>query len=199
MTTTVRSSTHQRLLQTASDLFYHEGIRAIGVDTISAQSRIGKATLYRHFATKDELIVAYLAEKERLHWEWFEEILAKHEGAPKKQLEALFEASAQLVGDPDYRGCAFLNALAEFSDSEHPAHQRAINYYQTSRARLIQLSQQAGARDPEALADQLLLLLNGALASAPIFGSSGPNSQLKTLASQLIEHQLEQTDSAQEK
>jgi len=191
--TASRSSARQRLLETVGDLFYHKGIRSVGVDTIAEQSGVGKPTLYRHFSTKDELIAAYLEEEERLHWTWFEEVIAEHKGSPKLQLLAVFDAMAQRLAQPGYRGCAFLNALAEFSEADHPAHRQAIEYQRALRLRLYQLSQQIGARDPEALADQLLVVINGVLASVPIFGSAGPAAQLTTIVTHLIDLQLERS------
>ncbi|WP_201382224.1 TetR/AcrR family transcriptional regulator [Ktedonobacter sp. SOSP1-52] len=191
--TSSRSSARQRLLETASDLFYRKGIRSIGVDTIAEQSGVGKPTLYRHFSTKDELISAYLEEENRLHWQWFEEAIAPHKESAKAQLLAVIDATAQLLAKPGYRGCAFLNALAEFSEEDHPAHRQAIAYKHALRLRLYQLGQQAGARDPDVLADQLLLVINGALTSAPLFGSSGPAAQLTTIATYLVDLQCEDT------
>jgi AcrR family transcriptional regulator len=186
-----RSSARQRLLDTASDLFYRKGIRSVGVDTIVEQSGVGKPTLYRHFTTKDDLIVAYLAEEDRLHWIWLEEAIAQHEGSPKEQLLALFDATTERIAQPGYRGCAFLNALAEFSEADHPAHCQAVESKRALRSRLYQLSQQAGARDPEVLADQLMLVINGALSSTSIFGSTGPAAQLTRVATHLIDLQIE--------
>jgi AcrR family transcriptional regulator len=187
----LHSSARQRLLNVASDLFYQEGIRAIGVDTIVERSGVGKATLYRHFPTKDDLIAAYLEEEDRLWWQWFEEVIAPHEGSPKAQLLAFFEACARRLTQPGFRGCAFLNALAEFSEADHPAHHRALGHERVLRQRLAQLSRAAGASDPERLADQLLLVINGALTSAPLFGTASPVLQLQTIAAHLIDLQLE--------
>jgi AcrR family transcriptional regulator len=189
--TVIHSSARQRLLDTAAALFYQEGIRAIGVDTIVEQSGVGKATLYRHFPTKDALIAAYLEEDDRLWWKWFEEVIAPYEGSPKVQLLAFFEACTQRLMQPGFRGCTFLNALAEFSEADHPAHHCALGHERALRQRLAQLSQAAGARDPEQLADQLLLVGNGALTSAPLFGTASPAVQLKTIAAHLIDLQLE--------
>jgi len=189
----LRSSARQRLLDVASDLFYQEGIRAIGVDTIVERSGVGKATLYRHFPTKDDLIAAYLEEEDRRHWSWFEEVIAPYEGSPKEQLLAWFEACTRRLTQQGFRGCAFLNALAEISEADHPAHRCAVEHERALRQRLAHLSQQAGARDPEQLADQLLLVSNGALTSAPLFGTASPALQLKTIAAHLIDLQLERT------
>src|SRR5258708_31158145 len=158
------SSKREHPLEVARALFYQEGIRAIGVDTIVEQSGVGKATLYRHFPTKDDLIVAYLEEDDRLWWHWFEEVIAEHEGSPREQLLAFFEACTRRLMQPGFRGCAFLNALAEFSEADHLVHHTALAHERELRRRLSQLSQRAGARDPEQLADQLLLVSNGALA-----------------------------------
>src|SRR5579859_8182187 len=100
--TSSRSSARQRLLETASDLFYRKGIRAIGVDTIAEQSGVGKPTLYRHFSTKDELISSYLEEENRLHWQWFEEAIAPHQGSAKAQLVAVINSTAWLLAKPGY-------------------------------------------------------------------------------------------------
>lgn len=187
----VHSSARQRLLNTATVLFYQKGIRAIGVDTIVEQSGVGKPTLYRHFHTKDDLIVAYLEEEDRRHWRWFEEVIAPYEGEPVAQLLAWFEACTQRLTEPGFRGCAFLNALAEIAEVDHPVHQCAVEHERALRWRLAQLSQQAGACDPEQLAAQLLLVSNGALACAPLFGADSPAAQLKTIAAHLIDLQLE--------
>lgn len=188
--TTGHSLARQRLLETATALFYQEGIRAIGVDTIVEQSGVGKATLYRHFPTKDDLITAYLEDEDRRHWEWFDEVIAPYAGSPKAQLLAWFEACTRRLTEQGFRGCAFLNALAEFADSDHPVRLCALQHEYALRERLARLSQQADARDPEQLADQLLLVSNGALTSAPLFGSASPALQLNTIAAHLIDLQL---------
>lgn len=190
---TAHSSARQRLLETARELFYQEGVRAIGVDTIVERSGVGKATLYRHFPTKDDLITAYVAEESRAHQQWFEEIVATSECSPKEQLLAWFEACDQRIKEPGFRGCPFLNVMAEIAEAEHPAYQCAVQHERALRDRLAQLSRQAGARDPDQLADQLLLVVNGALVSASLFGEASPAHQLKTLGAYLIDRQLEST------
>ena len=191
-----RSVARQRILEVATELFYRDGIRSVGVDTIVEQSGVGKATLYRHFPSKDDLIAAYLEERDQLLGKRFEEVMSPHEGSPRAQLSVLVDAVVELLMGPGYRGCTFLNALAEFSDADHPAHRRAVEHKRALRSRLYLLSRQSGARDPEALADQLLLLINGAVASVPPFSPARAGAQLKTIATHLIGLQL---DSAQGK
>lgn len=189
----VTSAARQHILEVANDLFYREGIRAVGVDTIVEQSGVGKATLYRHFPSKDALIAAYLEERDHLYWKQLNEVIAQHEGAPRAQLLAVVDRVIERMKEPAYRGCVFLNALAEFSEPDHLAHQQAIEHKHKLRSLLSQLGQQAGASDPEILADQLSLVLNGALALVPVFGLTGPVAQLKVIATQLIDAQLVST------
>lgn len=183
------SSARKRILDVASDLFYREGIRSIGVDTIVEKSDVGKATLYRHFPTKDDLIVAYLEENGNLHWQWFDKVIAQHEGSPKEQLLALIDATMEIMAEPGYRGCAQLNALAEFSEADHPAHRSAVEYKHALRLRLLQLCRKADV-DDEVLADHLMLVINGALVSVPLFGSANPAAHLKAIATLLIDAHL---------
>ncbi|MEW9699544.1 TetR/AcrR family transcriptional regulator [Paenibacillus sp. SI8] len=180
------SAARQRLLDVASDLFYREGIRSIGVDTIVEKAGVGKATLYRHFPTKDDLIAAYLERNGNLHWQWFDKVVAEHDGSPKEQLLALIDATMEIMTEPGYRGCAQLNALAEFSEADHPAHRLAVEFKHALRLRLLQLCRKAGDGN-EALADQLLLVINGALVSVPLLGPESPAIHLKAIAMQLID------------
>ncbi len=194
--TNQRLPARQRLLETARELFYQEGIRAIGVDTIVERSGVGKATLYRHFPTKDDLIAAYIEEENLAHLQWFDKIVTGSERPPKELLLAWFEDCERRIQEPGFRGCPFLNAMAEIAETEHPAYQCAVKHERALRDRLAQLSQQAGAHDAEQLADQLLLVVNGALASASLFGEASPAHQLKTIAAHLIDLQLEDAKDA---
>lgn len=184
------SAARQHILEVAADLFYREGIRAVGIDRIVEQSGVGKATLYRHFPTKDALIVAYLEQRDHLYWKQLNEVIAQYEGSPRSQLLGVVDRVIEIMKERLYRGCVFLNALTEFPEPDHPAHQRAIEHKRELRSLLSHLSQQAGASDPEVLADQLSLVINGALALIPAFGLTSPIAQLKVIATQLIDAQL---------
>jgi len=191
--TMATSAARQHILEVASDLFYREGIRAVGVDRIVEQSGVGKATLYRHFPTKDALVVAYLEQRDQLYWKQLNEVIAQYEGSPRAQLLAVVDSVLERMKAPAYRGCVFLIALAEFSEQDHLAHQLAIEHKHKLRSLLFQLGQQAGVRNPEGLADQLSLVINGALALIPVFGLDGPVAQLKVIATQIIDTQLTDT------
>src|SRR6266508_4830585 len=110
-TRSVRSA-RDRILDTASELFYRDGYQAVGIDTIIARSGVAKMTLYRHFRSKDDLIAAYLEDANQQFWTWFEAALGQ--GNPREQLTALFEGVQQLDASPSCYGCKFQHAAADF-------------------------------------------------------------------------------------
>jgi AcrR family transcriptional regulator len=179
-------STRQHILDTATELFFNEGYRAVGVDTIIERSGVAKMTLYRHFPSKNDLIVAYLEQMNGLFWTWFEQATGQHPDSPRAQLVAVFEALVSLVNSPECRGCPFIHAAVEFPEPEHPAHQVAINHKQAVRARFRDLAMQAGARQPDVLADQLLLL------QVRMRGTIDAANQVARAARMLIDAQLEE-------
>ncbi|MDP4098828.1 TetR/AcrR family transcriptional regulator [Paenibacillus sp. P96] len=185
-----RPSSRQRLLDVASDLFYREGIRAISMDAIVEKSGVSKATLYRHFPSKDDLIAAYLEAHEHHIWEHFDEAILKHEGSPKAELTSLVDAVVELFKPEYYRGCPFLNAFAEFSNANHPAHRLALDYNLALRAKILQICQKAGKMD-ESWPEQLLLVINGAYSSIPVLGLTKSANQLKKIAVQMINQYLD--------
>lgn len=188
---TIHSSARERILNTALDLFYNKGIRSISMDKIVESSGVSKATLYRHFPTKDDLIVAYLQEHDHDIWEYFDKSISQH-GSPKAQIYAMIDASIELLKPKYSRGCPFLNVFAQFPEENHPAHKFALEYNNGLRSRLSDLIQKAGVTD-ESLTDQLLMVINGAYSSVPVLGFEDSASQLKTIATQLIERNLAYT------
>jgi len=155
-------SARERILATASELFYREGVRAIGVDTVVEQSGVSKTSLYRLFESKDALIAAFATEKDRLFWTWWDRMEAQHASDPRALLEALLSGIAQRIGHPAFRGCPFLNLAAEFPDNDHPGRVIARGNKEEMRARLATLVSTLGARDPDRTAFQMTLLINGA-------------------------------------
>lgn len=179
-------SARDRILDVASALFYQEGIRSIGIDTIIERSSVAKATFYYHFRSKDALIEAYLAQRQVAFLAWFDAAIQPYVGAPREQLYALFEALIEKVSVPGYRGCAFINASTEFPAVTHPGHLLPYSTKHEVRQRLYSICQQTTAARPAMLADQLLLLMEGTFATAPIFGSDGPALAVKDAARLLI-------------
>ena len=183
-------SARQKILAVASKRFYRDGFRAVGVDTIIAESGVAKMTLYRHFPSKDDLIVAYLEDANQQFWAWFEAALGR--GSPREQLLALFVGVQQLALSPTCYGCTFQHAAADFPSLDHPAHQVALAHKQALLARLGALAAAAGAPDPDRLAAQLLLLMDGAFMATRMFGPENHAVQVAQAAATLIAAQLPQ-------
>src|SRR5277367_5506147 len=116
-----KSRVRDRIMKTASDLFYRYGIHGVGVDTIATEAGTNKMSFYRNFASKDELVAEYLRSEEREGLLWWNETIAKHAGNPRLQVEALFDVLVQNNCEEDSRGCALANAAVEITDSNHPA------------------------------------------------------------------------------
>lgn len=176
----------EHILQTASQLFYQHGIRAVGVDTIIAESGVAKMTLYRHFPSKDDLMVAFLQRTHEIMMDWMKEQESPFEGRPEEMLEAIFEGAQKLTGNVHCLGCAFLNAASEFHEPGHPAHQQAIHHKEVLLEHFQKRATEAGLHRPEVLAANLLLLLDGAWAAARMFGPENHASHVAEAARILI-------------
>jgi AcrR family transcriptional regulator len=181
-----RISPRERILAAAVDLFYRHGIRAIGVESIAEAAGTNKMTLYRHFASKDELVAEYLrrlAEKASASWN---RLAAEHPGDPRAQLRGWLENMAAHVGSGDQRGCALANAAVELPEKDHPAR-RVIEAFKTGqRQRIIDLCAAAELAQPEMLADELFLLLEGARVTAQSIGRDGLGDRLIRMGEAMI-------------
>lgn len=183
-------SVRERVLATARDLFYREGARAIGVDRIVAESGVAKTSMYRWFPSKDELIAAFLqAEVEQRVKAW-EEFATRYKGRPVDLLRAQVSRVAKHIASTEFRGCPFINVATEFPDAEHPARGVCRLAKDETRRALREVAAEAGVKDPESLADQLSLLIDGAMASAQVLGKSGPAAQFASTANALIDAHL---------
>jgi AcrR family transcriptional regulator len=159
------ASARERILATASELFYLEGIRAIGVDTVVERSGVSKTSLYRLFESKDALISAVAAEQDRSFWAWWDRIEERHADDPRALLDALLSGVANWVGRSAFRGCPFLNLATEFPDANHPGRVIARANKERMRARLATIVAKLGAVDPIRAASQIALLIDGAYVS----------------------------------
>ena len=179
----------ERILGAASELFYRDGFVGVGIDTIIAKAGVAKMSLYRHFRSKDDLIVAYLERSDQRFSAWFDQALG--EGDPAEQLGNLFHSLGRFATSPAcFGGCMFQHAAADFPDQDHRAHRIALEHKRAVLERLRQLAHQAGARNPERLAAQLLLLMDGAFIAARVFGSQSPAAHVGPAAAALIEAEL---------
>ena len=172
-------------MATAFRLFYAHGLRAAGIDTIIAESGVAKATFYKYFPAKDDLILAYL---EHVDGVWSGQLHAAAEAAgpePARQLVGLFDALTTACRRDGYRGCAFINAAAE-SPSGTRVHERTVAHKQSILAWITELAERAGAGNPEALARSLTLILDGGLASGVLDADPAAAAAAKATAEQLV-------------
>jgi len=182
----VRKTARERILDTAEELFYQEGIRAIGIDTVIERSGVAKMSLYRNFASKEELIAAFLARRNEKYWSWWDGIMARHPESAARQVEDLFVALPERICRPGYRGCSFLNAATEFPDAGHLGRRAALSHYEELRRRLLALCRRLKATKPKQLADQLLLLIEGAYTTGGILGYRDAVKSVAGAAAELI-------------
>ncbi len=179
-----------RIRETAHELFYREGIRAVGVDTIVTQAGVTKPSLYRSFGSKEDLVASYLRDYDADYWRKFDAVMAEHQGDPRAQLRAWFARAAERVGMPQYRGCGMTNAAVEYPEPDHPGRQVAVANKTELRRRLIAMAEAMGAKDPAVLGDGLLLLLEGAYVMAQLLGRDGPSPSVAAAAEALIDASL---------
>jgi AcrR family transcriptional regulator len=176
----------ERILAVAMELFYRHGIRAVGVETIAEAAGTNKMTLYRHFASKDELVAEYLrrlADKASATWG---RLAVEHPGNPGAQLRGWLQQMAAHVGSGDQRGCALANAAIELPEKDHPAR-RVIEAFKTAqRQRIIDLCAAAELNQPEMLADELFLLLEGARVTAQSIGRDELGDRLMRMGEAMI-------------
>jgi AcrR family transcriptional regulator len=176
----------ERILAVAADLFYRHGIRAVGVESIAEAAATNKMTLYRHFASKDELVAEYLrrlAAEAETSWD---RRATQFPDDPRAQLRAWFKEMAEHVGAFDDRGCALANAAVELPEREHPAR-RVIEAFKTAqRERLIELCVAAALTEPDLLADELFLLLEGARVTTQCMGRDKLGARLVRMGEAMI-------------
>jgi AcrR family transcriptional regulator len=163
------AETRERVLDAAYRLFYWEGIHSTGIDKIAAEAGVASTTLYRVFASKDDLVAAYVTSNAEPYKAWMTEATRPELGAPRDRILALFDALAEQTRPDRCRGCPFLMALAEFPDPNHPAHIQAVATKAWVRDHLRKLTNELAVNtpiaDPNALADQLVIVVEGVYAT----------------------------------
>jgi AcrR family transcriptional regulator len=183
-------SVRARILTTARELFYREGARSVGVDTVVAQSGVAKTSLYRWFPSKDALIGAVLEQEAADRWAGWDAVMQRAEPDARSQLRAQLAGIVKFTSHPRYRGCPFMNVSAEFPDQNHPGRLVAKELTEELRRRLRGLVDQLGVANPEELSEQLVLLIDGAFSVAQVLGSEGPQKYLVQTADALIDAQV---------
>lgn len=181
----------ERILSVARDLFYRQGIRAIGVDEIVRTAGVTKPSLYRSFSSKDELAASYLKQFDREFWGRFDEAVAAHPGDPRAQILAFLTRVGKRTQKPGYRGCGMTNAVVEYPEHDHPARIVSEENKRELRRRLRAMARAMGAGEPDTLGDGLLLLIEGAYISGQLFGAGGPARSVARNAELLIDASLQ--------
>jgi len=185
-----RKPVRERILETAAEMFYRDGIRAVGIDAIIARSGVAKMSLYRHFSSKDALVAAWLEDRNAFFWRRWDRAEAARGDDPRSRLEGILDMIASTVSQRQWRGCPFLNTGTEFPEPDHPARGIILANKQAVRVRLRTLAAAAGARDPDVLAQQLQLLIDGAYAIGQSLGPEGPAKTVAGAGRALIAAQI---------
>lgn len=166
------SEARTRILETADRLFYREGIRAVGIDRVIAEAEVAKATLYAHFPSKDDLVVAVLRHREESTRTFFRLAMERHEKRMKDKLRAFFASLKEWFESPGFRGCAFINAAVELADPKHPGSKFVREFKQRFREMLDTLVEEAVGKAHTKLTPAIAILVEGAIVTAVIHGSA---------------------------
>jgi AcrR family transcriptional regulator len=183
----VKPLLREQILNIADELFYKEGIRATGVDTIIAKSGVAKSTLYRYFPSKDDLVVAYLEQRNQRFWDLLEAELAKYPSNSVEKLLKVFTWLDELLAKPECLGCPFIITTAEYGGLDYPGHQVAVKHKQAVLERLTQLAEEANINNARSIASILLLLMDGAFVQRRLFGKV-PEVSLAEVAKLIVKY-----------
>ena len=164
---TSTSEARERLVAAAYELFSQRGVQAVGIDAIIERSGVARQTMYRHFDSKQDLVLAFLERREQL-WtrDWLEAEVARRASDPRERLLAVFDVFDQWFRDPDFEGCSFINVLLEHPDGGHPIHRAAATYLAGIREFLEELARQAGIADAEGFSREWHILMKGSIVAA---------------------------------
>lgn len=182
-----RGEARERILKAASALFYQKGFRGVGIDEIVERSGVTKMTLYKHFASKDQLIAEFLRRRDQWWQEWFTSTVEQRAVTPGERLLAVFDVLGEWFQSPGFRGCAFINAVAELADCEHPGHTVSLEHKEVVHTYLRRMSAETGVSDPQRLAYQLMLLVEGAIVMAQMGAGLTAARNARDAASVLLE------------
>ncbi|MCH7547638.1 MAG: TetR family transcriptional regulator [Planctomycetes bacterium] len=183
------SSKREHLIDIARRLFYRDGFHNTGIDAIIAEAGVAKMTLYKYFKSKDELILACLHRQDEEFRNGLMQRVEKQSSEPRERLLALYTIIASEISSKDFCGCLFINAAAEYGKLDNPIHQAAVQHKHLCHQYIVKLATDAGANDPEELACQLCILLEGSIVSAQVTGECSTSSA-RNAAELLIDHAI---------
>lgn len=184
------STLREKIIDVASDLFQTRGINSTGVDTIVAEAGIAKMTLYKYFKSKEDLILEVLRQRQGEFRDWLGSRISSDNHIPAERMMVLFDLIDEWVSSPNFRGMPFLKASSEFPDANSPVHRLSVEQSEQFRGYLAQLARDAGVKEPEPLALQLALLIEGAMLAEQMSRGCGAAKHAKHAAKVLIDTAL---------
>lgn len=182
----MRHNKRDELVQKALQVFYQNGFHATGMDMLVAETGISKTSMYKHFRTKEDLILAVLRLRDENFRNWLYRRMEELAGTPRQQLLAMFDALEEWFNEPGYKGCMFIKASSEYQDASNPIHKQSADHKRMLERHMTGLAEKAGLANPGALARQLLLLKEGAIVTAHLGHTDNPAQDAKAVAIQLL-------------
>ncbi|WP_447971363.1 TetR/AcrR family transcriptional regulator [Nitrospira sp. M1] len=181
-------SPKERLIESALQLFYDHGFHATGIDMILTNANVSKPTLYKYFDSKDALILAVLRRRDESVRRWLTTEIEQRATTPKERILALFDVLAEWFRSANFQGCMFINATAEYAQHDHPVHQASAEHKRVFRQYILGLTSDAGVANPEELTAQILVLMEGAIATAHVSGPGVVAQQARKTVELLLSH-----------
>lgn len=181
------SKKRDHLVNVAAELFYREGIHATGIDKIINQSGVARMTLYKHFKSKEALVLATMEQHDRQIREWLAAAVERKAQSPAERLLAVFDAFDERIRSDTFRGCPLAKAVGEYPRREDPIRLAAIQHKRMVRSYIRGLAVEAGVKDPEAIANQFFLLLEGAIVTAQVTGNLNAAQEARAAAEVLVD------------
>jgi len=182
----MRPNKRDEIVRKALDVFYHHGFHATGMDLLVKETGISKTSMYRHFRTKEDIILATLRLRDENFRTWLYRRVEAMADTPKEQLLAVFDALEEWFAKPEFRGCMFIKASAEFQEADHPIHAQSAEHKRLLGDHFLKITRSVITRDPEELTRQLMILKEGAIIIAVMGHSDHPARDAKSAAETLI-------------
>lgn len=182
------SAARDKVLEAASALFYAQGIKAVGVDLIIEQADVARATFYKHFPAKDDLVLAFLRRRDEMWRGWLRDRVLRLAPAPTRRPLAIFDALHERFSTGDFRGCAFINSIVELANRDHPAHIAADGHKRAVTAQVAEILADAGYGDAD-LARSFVMLMDGAIVTALREGAPDAARRAQSIAAALLNQQ----------
>lgn len=184
------ASKRDELVQKALKAFYREGFHALGMDKLARETAVSKTAIYKHFRTKEDLILATLRLRDEQFRNWLMRQVKEHSSDPKGQLLAVFDALGEWFDEPDFKSCMFIKASSEYQDRTNPIHAAAAEHKRHLLLYFTDLTQKAGAANPDSLARELLVIKEGAIVLAHLFSPSEVARDARHAAARIINTEL---------